>query len=87
MGEVGNRIKETLNETFAPSKLEVVDESDQHKGHAGAREGGESHFRIRITSPAFSGLSRVDIHRAINQALAAELAGPVHALAIEARPA
>jgi BolA protein len=87
MGEVGNRITETLNETFRPSKLEVVDESDQHKGHAGAREGGESHFRIRITAPAFAGLSRVDIHRAINRALATELAGPVHALAIEARPA
>jgi len=87
MGEVGNRITETLNETFRPSNLEVVDESDRHKGHAGAREGGESHFRIRITAPAFAGLSRVDIHRAINRALATELAGPVHALAIEAKPA
>jgi BolA protein len=87
MGEVGNRITETLNETFMPSTLEVMDESDQHKSHAGAREGGESHFRIRISATAFAGLSRVDIHRAINQALAAELAGPVHALAIEAKSA
>ena len=86
MGEVGTRITETLKETFKPSALEVVDESDQHKGHAGWREGGESHFRVRITAATFSGLSRVDIHRAINQALAAELAGPVHALAIEANP-
>ena len=87
MGEVGNRITETLSETFKPSLLEVVDESDQHKGHAGWREGGESHFRVRIVAAAFAGLSRVDIHRKINRALAAELAGPIHALAIEAKPA
>ncbi|MHA1560372.1 MAG: BolA family protein [Alphaproteobacteria bacterium] len=87
MGEVGNRITETLNETFKPSMLEVVDESDQHKGHAGSREGGESHFRVRIVAAAFAGLSRVDTHREINRVLASELAGPVHALAIEAKPA
>ena len=87
MGETRNRITETLKETFKPVALEVVDESDQHKGHAGWREGGESHFRVRIASPAFDGLSRLQIHRAINKALAAELAGGVHALAIEATPA
>lgn len=87
MGEIRNRITETLKESFKPVALEVVDESDKHKGHAGWREGGESHFRVRISSTAFNGLSRVQIHRAINEALAAELAGGVHALAIEAKAA
>ena len=85
MGAVRDRIVATLNETFSPASLEVVDESDGHKGHAGWREGGETHFRVKITSNAFSGMSRLDVHRAINQALAAELAAGVHALAIEAR--
>ncbi len=87
MGDTRNRITETLKETFKPEALEVVDESDKHKGHGGWREGGETHFRVRIISPAFSGLSRVQIHRAINEALAAELADRVHALAIEAKAA
>jgi BolA protein len=63
----------------------VVDESAHHKGHAGWREGGETHFRLRIASEAFRGKSRVEVHRMINTALAAELAGGVHALAIEAK--
>lgn len=87
MGVVQERITETLGRVFDPVSLEVVDESDQHKGHGGWREGGETHFRVRIVSEAFSGLGRVAIHRAINEALADELAGRVHALAIEARAA
>ena len=54
-------------------------------GHGGWREGGETHFRIQIVSPAFKGKSRVDIHRAINNCVADELKGGVHALAIEAK--
>lgn len=87
LGDVRERIVKTLSEAFAPSSLEVVDESDQHKGHGGWREGGETHFRVKITADAFSGMSRLDIHRAINQALERELAAGVHALAIEARAA
>jgi BolA protein len=87
LGAVKDRITSTLTEAFKPSSLEVVDESDQHKGHIGWREGGETHFRIRIAAEAFSGMSRLAIHRAINEALAAELAAGVHALAIEARAA
>lgn len=87
MGAVKDRITRTLTEAFEPSSLEVVDESDQHKGHGGWREGGETHFRIRISAGAFAGMSRLAVHRAINEALAAELAAGVHALAIEARPA
>jgi BolA protein len=79
------RITETLTRAFQPVSLEVVDESAHHKGHAGWREGGGTHFRVRIASAAFRGKSRVEVHRMINAALAAELAGGVHALAIEAK--
>jgi BolA family transcriptional regulator, general stress-responsive regulator len=77
-------IVEKLTEAFAPESLRVEDESHQHQGHAGHRPGGESHFRVHIVAGAFKGKSRVDRHRLINQALAAELAGSVHALAIHA---
>ncbi|RAI41639.1 BolA family protein [Rhodoplanes roseus] len=75
---------EKLSAAFSPSSLEVIDESHRHEGHAGARPGGQTHFRVRIVADAFRGRSRLDRHRAINQALAAEIAGGVHALAIEA---
>jgi BolA protein len=75
---------EKLSAAFSPVSLEVIDESARHEGHAGARPGGQTHFRVRIVADAFRGKSRLDRHRAINQALAAEIAGGVHALAIEA---
>jgi BolA family transcriptional regulator, general stress-responsive regulator len=71
-----------LREAFSPESLEVQDESHLHEGHAGHRPGGETHFRVHIVSPAFSGKSRVERHRMINAALATELAGSVHALAL-----
>jgi BolA protein len=79
------RIEDKLRAAFSPARLEVIDESASHAGHSGWREGGETHFRIRIEAEAFSGKSRVETHRAINQALSAELSERVHALAIEAR--
>ena len=79
------RITRSLTEAFRPLELEVVDESERHKGHAGYREGGETHFRVVIRSPAFKGLSRLEIHRLIHQNLASELRPrSIHALAIEA---
>jgi BolA protein len=78
-------ITRKLTETFAPESLNVVDESDQHKGHAGHRPEGETHFRVYIVAEAFRGKSRIDRHRMINAALAAELADGVHALAIHAK--
>lgn len=78
-------ITQKLQAGLAPTTLEVIDESHHHAGHAGWREGGETHFRIRVTSPAFAGQSRLAMHRAINALLAEELRGGVHALAIEAR--
>jgi len=77
-------ITEKLTKAFCPQSLRVVDESHLHEGHAGHRPGGETHFRVYIVSEAFRGKSRIDRHRAINAALAAELAGSVHALAIRA---
>ena len=74
-----------LREAFSPDSLDVTDESHLHEGHAGHRPGGETHFRVYIVSPSFEGKSRVDRHRMINAALAAELAGSVHALAIHAQ--
>ncbi|MBL8587130.1 MAG: BolA family transcriptional regulator [Methylobacteriaceae bacterium] len=82
---VKERISDKLTAAFAPAHLEVIDESHRHHGHAGWKEGGETHFRIKVVSAAFAGKSRIDRHRAINAALAAELADRVHALAIEAR--
>ncbi len=79
-----NAITQKLNEAFAPESVDVVDESHLHEGHSGHSHGGESHFRVHIVSPAFAGKSRIDRHRMINAALAAELAGSVHALAIKA---
>jgi BolA protein len=73
-----------LTAAFAPQSLRVEDESHQHAGHAGHRPGGESHFRLYIVSDAFRGKSRIERHRMINAALAAELKGGVHALAIHA---
>jgi len=77
-------ITNKLREAFTPESLEVTDESHLHEGHAGHRPGGETHFRLYIVSPAFKGKSRLERHRMINAALAGELAGSVHALAIRA---
>jgi BolA family transcriptional regulator, general stress-responsive regulator len=74
-----------LSHTFNPVSFEVIDESEQHLGHGGWREGGETHFRIRITSGAFAGKSRVEMHRMIHTVVADELQERVHALAIEAK--
>lgn len=79
-------IIDTLSRELQPIELNVTDESDQHAGHAGSREGGETHFRIDVVSAALAGKTRVERHRMIN-ALMAEAFGPrgLHALAIRAR--
>jgi BolA protein len=84
-GSTVDRITRRLTEVFAPDDLKVVDESDLHKGHAGHRPEGESHFRVKITAAAFHGKTRVAAHRLVYDALADEIAGGVHALAIEAK--
>jgi BolA protein len=77
-------ITRKLTESFGPQSLEVVDESHHHQGHAGHRPGRQTHFRVYIVSGAFNGKTRLERHRMVNAALAGELAGGVHALAIHA---
>ena len=78
-------IARTLEERLRPTRLVVTDESHQHVGHAGWREGGETHFRVDIVSDAFAGKSRVDRHRLVNEALKGAFERGLHALAIQAR--
>ncbi|MBN9365011.1 MULTISPECIES: BolA family protein [unclassified Devosia] len=80
---VRDTIAEKLSVKFAPTHLEVIDESEKHRGHGGYREGGETHFRVRIASPLFTGQSRLAQHRAVMEVLDAELKAGVHALAVE----
>lgn len=84
MGQMAERIERKLRMAFQPETLIVTDETNQHHGHAGWRESGETHFKVEITSKAFTGKSRVDRQRAVYQVLAEELAGQVHALALTA---
>ncbi|MGA7488528.1 MAG: BolA family protein [Xanthobacteraceae bacterium] len=77
-------ITDKLTKAFAPESVRVEDESHRHAGHAGHRPEGETHFRVYIVAEAFRGKSRLDRHRMINEALAGELRGGVHALAIHA---
>ncbi len=82
---IRDQITSKLSEGLSPTSLAVHDESDQHRGHGGWREGGETHFRVEVISESFAGKSRVERHRIVNALLAEELAGRVHALAISAR--
>jgi BolA protein len=77
-------ITEKLTAAFAPERLDVLDESHRHAGHAGARPGGETHYSVYIVSQAFQGKSRIERHRMVNATLASELEAGVHALAIRA---
>ena len=78
-----DEIREKLQAAFAPNALEVVDDSESHRGHGGYQEGGESHYNVRIRSAAFDGLSRVARHRAVHSALGPDLIGRIHALALD----
>ncbi|MFI5023394.1 MAG: BolA family protein [Alphaproteobacteria bacterium] len=76
------RIRAKLSEALEPERLAVIDESARHAGHAGARPGGETHFRVEIVSAAFEGASRVARQRRVYDILKDELAGGVHALSL-----
>jgi BolA protein len=84
-GPVAAEIHQRLRAALSPQRLAVIDDSAKHHGHAGHDPRGESHFTVEIVSAAFSGKSRVQRHRLVNQALAVLLAERVHALAIIAR--
>ncbi len=79
---IAETIRAKLQAAFSPLRLDVRDESAQHHGHAGWREGGETHFRVAIVSAAFDGLTRVERHRRVHEVLDTELKGGVHALAL-----
>ena len=79
---VETTIREKLTAAFAPTRLDVINESHLHAGHRNSPGTGESHFRVLIVSSAFAGTSRVARHRAVNKLLEAELKGKVHALAL-----
>jgi BolA protein len=81
-GNMAARLRTKLEAAFSPSSLSIDDESAKHAGHAGAREGGETHFRIRIVSRSFNGLTRVQRQRKVYEAVAEELAERVHALSL-----
>ena len=76
------RIIDRLGREFSPDALDVRDVSAKHHGHAGWREGGETHFEVDIGADALNGLSRIDAHRRVNNALAGEFEGGMHALQI-----
>ncbi|SMC73408.1 BolA family protein [Primorskyibacter flagellatus] len=76
-------IRQRLQKAFAPRELDVVDDSEKHRGHAGYQEGGESHFSVRVRSEAFDGLSRIARHRAVHEALGATLMSQIHALSLD----
>lgn len=77
---VAETMEHKLTQALAPQRLKIVDDSEKHKGHAGYREGGETHFRVEVVAAAFAGQSRVARQRRVYEILAAELAGGVHAL-------
>lgn len=79
---VESTIRDKLEAAFAPVELVIDNESHLHAGHAGSPGSGHSHFRVRIVSEAFRGKSRVACHRLVNEVLADELAGTIHALAV-----
>ncbi len=84
-GPVAAEITRRLTESLDPSHLRVVDDSEQHRGHAGHDGSGESHFTVEIVADSFAGQSRVARQRAVNTALGDLLRERIHALAIKAR--
>lgn len=84
MPSISDSIRTKLADAFSPTRLEVVDDSARHAGHAGARPGGESHFNVLIEAEAFAGLGKVARQRQVYGVLAELLAGPVHALSLKA---
>ncbi len=84
MGAIFEAIQHKLTAAFAPSRLEIQDDSDRHAGHAGATPGGESHFNVLIEAEAFAGASKVVRQRMVYKVLAEELAGQLHALSVKA---
>ena len=82
MGRVADSIRRKLTAALSPTRLDIVDDSHRHAGHAGARSEGESHFTVTIVAAAFAGQSRVARQRTVYGLLAAELKSDIHALSL-----
>lgn len=80
-----DRLRSVLQDAFAPVRLDVVDDSQKHAGHAGAREGGQTHYSVLVVSDRFMGHGRVARHRMVHALLDAEFEGGLHALALTLR--
>lgn len=85
LGPVGQQLQDRLAVAFAPLDLRVEDQSHRHRGHAGWRPEGETHFHVSLTSAAFAGATRVERQRQVHHVLAHELADRVHALSLDLR--
>ncbi len=83
MAGMAERIRTKLEAAFAPDRLEVIDESEKHRGHAGWREGGETHFRVVMRAESLGAMNRLARARAVHRVLAEELAERVHALQLD----
>lgn len=80
---IRDEIEQKLQSAFAPRELEVVDDSESHRGHGGWQEGGQTHFNLRIRAAQFADMGRLARHRAVHDALGVELVGRIHALAMD----
>ena len=80
---LAEEMRSRLEAAFAPERLEIIDDSDSHRGHAGYQEGGESHWRVVIHSGTFSDMTRIARHRAVHTALGPEIVGRIHALELK----
>ena len=80
---VKDEIHERLMAAFSPRELEVVDDSESHRGHAGYQDGGQSHFNVRMRAEALDNMSRIAMHRAVHKAIGPDLVGRIHALALD----
>lgn len=85
MGPVALEMHRRLTEALGPTKIELIDDSEKHRGHGGYNPAGESHFTLLIESPGFAGKSRVERQRMVHAALGELLDDRVHALSIRAR--
>ena len=80
---VAKEIEMRLREGLAPHSVEVVGDSESHRGHSGFQEGGESHFNVMVRAAAFEGKSRIARHRLVHSTLGPELIGRIHAIALD----
>lgn len=80
---VAETIRRKLEEALSPERLEIIDESHLHEGHAGHKPGGETHFRLTVVASRFAGCSRVERQRLVTSALREEMGNPIHALSMK----